>query len=186
MNDDDRTPVDWALDLLVYAPLGLALEARSLLPRLVERGRQQVTGQVTMARVVGQFAVQQGRVEAEKRLATVWEQAEGLLASRNGAPSPAPSAPPDAASAAPEAPAPVADEGAPAAEPPPPAEPPTAPRSAPDAGRLAIPDYDSLSASQVVPRLAGLSPDELEAVRAYEAETRGRKTILNRIVQLQR
>ncbi|HEX8581486.1 MAG TPA: hypothetical protein VF640_04120, partial [Acidimicrobiales bacterium] len=76
--------------------------------------------------------------------------------------------------------------GAPAAEPPPPAEPPVVTRSAPAVGQLAIPDYDSLSASQVVPRLAGLSPDELEAVGAYEAETRGRKTILNRIAQLQR
>ena len=33
------------------------------------------------------------------------------------------------------------------------------------AALLAIPDYDSLSASQVVPRLAGLTTEELEAVR---------------------
>jgi hypothetical protein len=51
---------------------------------------------------------------------------------------------------------------------------------------LAIPDYDSLSASQVVSRLAGLGPAELDAVRAYEAAKRGRKTILNKIAQLQR
>jgi hypothetical protein len=30
-----------------------------------------------------------------------------------------------------------------------------------------------------------LSPEELEAVRAYEAGRRGRKTILNKIAQLQ-
>jgi hypothetical protein len=36
-----------------------------------------------------------------------------------------------------------------------------------------------------VQRLAGLSPDELEAVRAYETATRGRKTILSRVAQLQ-
>ncbi len=52
------------------------------------------------------------------------------------------------------------------------------------AGALAIPDYDSLSASQVVPRLSGLSPEELEAVRAYEDAHRGRKTILNRVAQI--
>jgi len=52
------------------------------------------------------------------------------------------------------------------------------------AATLAIPDYDSLSASQVVPRLESLSPDELDAVRAYESSHRGRKTILNKIDQL--
>ena len=51
--------------------------------------------------------------------------------------------------------------------------------------RLAIPGYDVLSASQVVQRLPGLSSEELEAVRAYEAASRGRKTILNRVAQLQ-
>ena len=46
-------------------------------------------------------------------------------------------------------------------------------------------DYDSLAASQVVPRLSGLTADELELVRAYEAAHRGRKTILSRVAQLQ-
>ena len=50
---------------------------------------------------------------------------------------------------------------------------------------LAIPDYDSLSASQVLPRLSGLAPSELEGVRAYETAHRGRKTILTRVTQLQ-
>jgi hypothetical protein len=55
----------------------------------------------------------------------------------------------------------------------------------PDVAALAIPDYDGLSASHVVNRLAGLSSDELETVRAYEAANRGRKTILSKIAQLQ-
>ncbi len=54
-----------------------------------------------------------------------------------------------------------------------------------EAALLAIPDYDSLAASQVVPRLAGLTADELEAVRAYEAAHRARRTILGRVAQLQ-
>jgi hypothetical protein len=37
----------------------------------------------------------------------------------------------------------------------------------------------------VVPRLGGLAPDELEAVRRYELSARGRKTILGKITQLQ-
>jgi hypothetical protein len=62
---------------------------------------------------------------------------------------------------------------------------PVRPQSGPDAGQLAIPDYDALAASQVLPRLEGLTPAELEAVRSYEAAHRGRRTILGRIGQLQ-
>jgi len=54
-----------------------------------------------------------------------------------------------------------------------------------DPRELAITDYDSLSASQVVPRLDSLGDDELETVRQYEASTRGRKTILSKIAQIQ-
>jgi len=55
----------------------------------------------------------------------------------------------------------------------------------PDSGDLAIPGYDSLSASQVVQRLAGLAPPELDAVQIYEAAGRGRRTVLTKISQLQ-
>jgi len=46
------------------------------------------------------------------------------------------------------------------------------------AADLPIPEYDGLSASQVVSRLSGLTPDELRAVRSYEEGTRGRRTVL--------
>jgi hypothetical protein len=52
------------------------------------------------------------------------------------------------------------------------------------AANLAIPSYDSLSAPQVVQRLAGLSRDEVVAIRAYESATRGRRTVLARADQL--
>lgn len=54
----------------------------------------------------------------------------------------------------------------------------------PSEGDLAIQDYDSLAASQVVPRLATLGAEELRSVQAYEAATRHRQTILNRVAQL--
>jgi hypothetical protein len=54
----------------------------------------------------------------------------------------------------------------------------------PDVADLVIPGYDSLAASQVVPRLTTLNPDELSAIGAYEAANRGRRTILNRVKQL--
>ena len=49
---------------------------------------------------------------------------------------------------------------------------------------LAIPEYDQLSASQVVERLDGLTAGELDAVRDYELAHRGRNTILGKITQL--
>jgi len=49
----------------------------------------------------------------------------------------------------------------------------------------AIHGYRALAASQVVARLAGLSGEELAAVREYEEATRRRRTILNRIAQLE-
>ena len=54
----------------------------------------------------------------------------------------------------------------------------------PEVASLAIPAFDTLSASQVVQRLDGLSRAELVAVRAYETSTRGRRTILSRVDQL--
>jgi hypothetical protein len=46
------------------------------------------------------------------------------------------------------------------------------------AADLPIREYDGLSASQVVSRLTGLTPDELQAVRSYEEGSRGRRTVL--------
>ena len=51
---------------------------------------------------------------------------------------------------------------------------------------LGIPDYDELSASQVVDLLEGVSAAELDAIRDYESAHRARNTILGKIEQLQR
>src|SRR3546814_3211277 len=45
----EKTPVDQAMDVLVYAPIGLLFEGATILPQLVDKGRSQVT----MARMVG-------------------------------------------------------------------------------------------------------------------------------------
>jgi hypothetical protein len=54
----------------------------------------------------------------------------------------------------------------------------------PAASDLAIPDYDSLSAAEVIARLAGLTPRELIEVRKHEMAHRARRTVLTRIAQL--
>jgi hypothetical protein len=52
------------------------------------------------------------------------------------------------------------------------------------AADLPIPEYDGLSASQVVSRLGGLTPEELRAVRSYEESSRARRTVLVAIDKL--
>lgn len=156
------------MDLFVYAPLGLLLNAEELLPQLIEKGRQQVG----MARMFGEFAVKQGQTEAEKAVARVQETAGEVLGQLGGRRNHLD---------------PIAPERTmtQAADPPSAAQAPAPEPSGPAVETLAIPDYDSLSASQVVPRLEGLARSELDAVRAYESVHRGRKTILNKIAQLQ-
>ncbi|MGH9118774.1 MAG: hypothetical protein ACRD0A_13105 [Acidimicrobiales bacterium] len=176
---EGRTPLEQALDLLFYAPIGLALNAEEMVSQMAERGRQSVAA----GRFIGRVAVQQGRTQVDKALDRLQDQAATLVeqlgqlggAEVRSSPAgePAPTAPTADMVDEPEPPAAGADE-------PRPGEPSVAEVN------VAISDYDSLAASQVVPRLAGLSVDELEAVRRYEAARRRRMTILNRIAQLQR
>jgi hypothetical protein len=178
-----RSPLDPVLDVVLYAPVGLALTVGEELPKLAAKGRSQVTSQIAIARLVGQFAVAQGRRQAERWLST----AAPPTRSADG-PAPEPTVvtgAPDAASPGHSAEAtsdvgplaPSAQEGS--------MEPPKSSASEPSPDGLGIPGYDSLSASQVVQRLTGLDRAELEAVRSYEQAHRGRRTILARIEQLQ-
>jgi hypothetical protein len=162
---DHKKPLDQAVELAVFAPIGFALEARRLLPSFVERGR----AQVNMAKMVGQFAVAHGQTTAAKQLGKVQEQAEAILGELGLGPAPASTSPEPAPVVAPE-------EAAPSVR--------VAPRSGAAAAELPIADYDSLAASQVIPRLAGRSGAELDAVEAYEQAHRGRKTILGKVAQL--
>lgn len=181
---DPRKSAEQAVEALLYAPIGFALEARKLLPTFVDRGRQQVQ----MARMIGQFAVGQGQVEAAKRLeraqSQAHRQARAILAELGLA---AEDATTDGTGAAPDraVPAPSASTGIVRSAPPVPAPGPAAPQASAASADLAIAGYDALAASHVIPRLAGLGPDELEAVRRYESAHRARKTILGRIAQLQ-
>lgn len=178
--NEERSPIEAALDLLVYVPVGLALTAVEELPKLAAKGRAQIDGQRGIARVVGQFALSQGRRELSRRLGQSAQppatQPQPPLATQPQPP-PAQSTPPGVA---PHRPAGRRRSG--------PEEPLPEPASSePAVGPegLAIPGYDSLSASQVVQRLAGLSGDELVAVGAYESAHRARRTILTRVGQLQ-
>ena len=53
-----------------------------------------------------------------------------------------------------------------------------------DGDRLPIPGYDQLAASQVIARLPGLTPSELDRIEAHETAHRNRRTVLAKISQL--
>lgn len=193
MSDDGRPVFEELLELAVYLPVGLALRALEEVPSLAAEGRARVGRQVDSARVVGRFAVG----IAKSRAAQVFRQGRPATASRAASEDRRPADPAKASgqSAGRSTTANAASSStthAKAASPPRSGR-PVAQRSRltqPSSGDvpsspLAIPGYDALSASQVVPRLTGLMPDELAAIGRYEMATRRRRTILGRIAQLE-
>jgi hypothetical protein len=68
MMADPKSPLDQLLDAFVFTPLGLLRELQRSSPRLADEARAEFEQQVNNARVIGQFAVKQGRAEVEKRL----------------------------------------------------------------------------------------------------------------------
>jgi hypothetical protein len=182
------SPKDRLLDLLVFAPAGLALTLVEELPELAEKGRNRLEGQAATARVVGQFAVQMGCQEIQKRAKQVLDtQRPQRRPSRPaGSPSQAASSRSSVPRASGASGAAEFGRGTPSGHVSTPtrraAGASTNGSSAPE--HLAIPGYDTLSASQVVKRLAGLSKDELTEVGQHERSNRHRATILNRVEQL--
>ena len=73
VSDDDRR--DQILDLFVYMPIGLALEAKDLLPKLADRGR----GQVALTRLAGKVASTRGQSEARKVVDQLGDVVDTLL-----------------------------------------------------------------------------------------------------------
>lgn len=195
MSEND-TPIERAVELLVYAPIGLAMFAKDTMPTFlkmfVSRGQTEVTKhrktaeqQAGQYRTIGHFAVKYGGPEVQRRAGgavdtfrRVAEDTLGTIAAAT-ATKPVPARRSPESSTTPS-PAPAAPRARPSTTPPPPA--PTVP--APDLDALPIPGYDLLSATQVIERLEGLTPPELVTVRAYEITHRARTTILGKISQL--
>jgi hypothetical protein len=212
---DEKPPIDRALNLFVYAPVGMALYVRDMFPSMmgifVSRGKREVKSHLPgydaptppvppvpmpdvadIRRKVGDsIGLARGVAGGGIGLArdVTGTALQGLMSFRDGVPQttgddeatawrPDPDAQPSSAFTSPGS-APAADRAsAPAAEQ------TAASPAAPPVEELPIPDYDELSASQVIERLEGLDADSLEAIRAYEAGHRGRNTILGKIAQL--
>jgi hypothetical protein len=181
------------LDLLIFVPAGIAASVVEDFPAMAERGRQKLGVKVSSARAIGQFAVKAGQHEFRRRSGGLGNRS--TPAASTGA---EPASGPTRAEAATGEPAHDRSE-------PVDAKPASvsgnrvvtaghAPRvrttaavpsgNIPAVSTLSIPGFDTLSASQVVQRLDGLNRSELVSVRAYEASTRGRRTILSRVDQL--
>ena len=113
-----------------------------------------VRREIVLARFIGKLAVDQGIRELRARL----EEANGTRADSAAEPAP-----------------PLENAGPPARR---------EGGDEIDVTLLALADYDHLPASDVVSKLAGLEPDERDAIEAYELTGRRRRTILGRIEQL--
>lgn len=185
---EERSLHETLLDYVVYAPVGAAMLAIEEVPRLAEQGRKRLGQQLAIAKMVGKFAVNEGK----RRVGTTPPRpapAAGRSAASTASAAAEPPAPARTAQGARDAAQTVREPSTrstvPPASTPGPAtvgEPGTEPVG--PAKALPIPGYDTLAASQVVERLASLSPAELEAVRAYESSTRRRRTVLHRVAQL--
>lgn len=162
---EGKDPLHQLIDVAFFAPIGLLTVAQKELPQLIATGRTRFGNQITLARFIGRMAVRQGRTELSRRLDDAERARQRDVIS----------SPLDVA----EAPTPVA-ETLPEAVIEAVAESPLIAQTP-----LPIEGYDSLAASQVVVRLDSLTPDELLAVRDYEAANRNRRTILGKISQLQ-
>ena len=200
--DSGADPVDRALRLLVYGPVGLACYVKDSAPTFlglfVSRGQREVAN---VRRTVGErlgLTTPEPAPSRSDPLGSLGRAATQAGAAAAGTVTPVVKAGFDAAAAAAANAASAlrtvtSGPGAPAPAPAPPAS-GTAPTTAsapapgapaaPAAGDLPIPGYDGLSASQVIERLGGLDPAALARIRTYEAAHRGRRTVLASIDQL--
>lgn len=158
-----RNPIDIALDVFVFAPIGATIEFWERMPEHAKLGRERLGSQAPAARMIGEFAVAAGRKTVEARLSSVMPDQD-----RSGTPSPRPSA-----ATTEDAPS---DEGT--------SEASVSDATDVDSGPLPIEDYDGLPAVQIIPLLGSLDADERQVVRAHETNGRGRRTIIGKLDQL--
>ena len=193
--------IERTLELLLFAPIGVGAFLRDSAPSFVDmvvsRGRaefdrrqEEVQQRITSARSLGQVALAFGapklRRRAEQTVTDARRRAEELLGSH--AADSSPPLPPPAATPAPAQSSAAASREHYAGLYADTRDEPTNARTSngdlAGSAELPIPGYDALSASQVVERLLGLAPEELDAVHAYESSHRQRRTIIGKIEQL--
>ena len=162
-SSDASAAVRAAIDVLVYAPLGFGALLIEDSPRAVENMRRELSN----ARFIGRFAVDQGVAQVRRKLETT-SVSDGISSDRVVAVEQPVTASSDSES----------DEAGGAID-----------SDLPGIGTLsaddlALPDYDTLPAIDIVAKLAGLGVEERDAVFRYETAHRHRRTILGKLSQL--
>ncbi|MEL6892680.1 MAG: hypothetical protein AAFP84_13865 [Actinomycetota bacterium] len=175
----DEVTAAQVFEALVFAPIGLGARLVSEAP---DRLRQ-IRSDLTAARFLGEMAVTQGAAQLRSRAADARRAAEPSV--ENDSPDTSGrSMPGDAGSAVNGSASDTrgsesterVDESTVDGE--------SADDEAIDPSMLAIPDYDTVPAIDVVSQLADLDADERDVVERYERANRGRRTVLGKIDQL--
>jgi hypothetical protein len=152
-----------AFDVLVFAPLGLGVKLVEDAPGAVGRARRELSN----ARFLGRLAVGQGLEQVRARIDTSRSAAVATPAPRGGSdPFPVAAEPPPATAEARDHASPGGSDEV---------------LSADD---LALPDYDTLPAIDIVAKLDTLDADDRAAIGHYEAVHRQRRTVLGKLAQL--
>lgn len=169
----DVTPAEVG-KAVIFGAIGLGAKLVADTPRAV----RQMRSDLVAARFIGEMAVTQGTAQVRKRLAATDDHEASPSAT--GRSDSAGSA--SAATAGPANEEPEVEQG------------PDllvgadisagAGTTTPDVEELAIPDYDTVPAIDVVMQLADLDTVERELIEAYERAHRSRRTILGKIDQL--
>lgn len=146
--------VQAALDVLVFAPLGLGAKIVEDTPGLVAQARQELSnarfiGRMTVAQSVNRLREQIEAVPSEP----VDDRTDTVVPDDVDVERPAE---PDA----------------------------EATSDAPRVDDLALPDYDQLPAIDIVAKLARLGVSERTAIGEYESANRQRRTVLGKLAQL--
>lgn len=157
MAKKEQDPAEALLDFFLYAPVGIALEAVDNLPKYVERGKSQVT----IGRFLAKSAAKRGSSTIEDAGEKVLNDIGQIFVDFFGI------------DLSPDDDVEDADVVHEQTQEPERAD-----------GHLAIDEYDTQAAAQIVKLLAQLTQDELADVEAYESQNRKRVTILRKISQL--
>ena len=160
---DPSAVVRAAAEVLVYAPLGLGVKLVEDAPSAVARVRQELSN----ARVIGRMTVNQGVAQVRSRMDP-----------ETPAPTTQPSAPTRPSDLSQESARCDGVSGAVAGGD------ADLVATGPSADDLALPDYDTLPAIDIVAKLDTLTPSERSEIERYESAHRQRRTVLGKLAQL--
>lgn len=176
VSKDEKSIQAQAVEAVIYAPLGMALEVLDHLPGWVARGKSQIT----IGRFVGKMAAQKGQHELDSVLGDIFgiDRHETPTDDSNTELDNTRSAQPESANKPKRPNSKTKTDSKSKAD--------STNKARSEVSGLALESYDTLTASQIVKRLDALSKAQLDAIATYESDHRHRVTILNRVRQIQR